>query len=115
MDHETNFDDLVELFEAQDAAMPAEPFVNSVMRPIHRRHRLRQAMLFGAGGIGVGAAVSQLLSWSQKLDTTGTLVDTTIVTIRDLIENVSDVPAMWLGVALVITVMFAMMITLERA
>ena len=38
----------------------SEAFVQRVMTPIGKRSRWRTPLLFGAGGIGVGAALSQI-------------------------------------------------------
>ncbi|MEL6861727.1 MAG: hypothetical protein AAGL11_07805 [Pseudomonadota bacterium] len=60
MQSEDRHDDLTTLFERQDEALQSEAFVERVMTPIYRRARWRAPFLFGAGGIGVGAALSQV-------------------------------------------------------
>ena len=60
MQSEEKYDDLTALFEAQDAALESDVFVDRVMQPIRKRARWRGPLLFGAGGIGVGAALSQI-------------------------------------------------------
>ena len=60
MQSEEKYDDLTALFEAQDEALESEAFVDRVMQPIRKRARWRGPLLFGAGGIGVGAALSQI-------------------------------------------------------
>ena len=60
MQTEERYDDLTALFEGQDEALQNEVFVQSVMKPIRRRSRWRAPLLFGAGGIGLGAALSQI-------------------------------------------------------
>lgn len=60
MEHEERYDDLSALFEAQDDALHSEAFVDRVMSPIRKRSRWRTPLLFGAGGIGIGAALSQI-------------------------------------------------------
>lgn len=59
MQDEQSYDDLTTMFERQDEVLRSDGFVDDVMRPIHRRARWRAPLLFGAGGIGVGAAISQ--------------------------------------------------------
>lgn len=60
MQTEERYDDLTALFKAQDDALKNDVFVDRVMRPIHKRSRWRGPLLFGAGGLGLGAAVSQV-------------------------------------------------------
>jgi len=60
MQTEERYDDLTVLFEAQDDALQNEVFVEQVMKPIRRRSRWRAPLLFGAGGIGLGVALSQI-------------------------------------------------------
>ena len=60
MQSDEKYDDLTALFEAQDDGLKNEVFVKSVMQPIRRRSRWRTPILFGAGGVGLGAAVSQI-------------------------------------------------------
>lgn len=60
MQTEERYDDLTALFEAQDEALQNDVFVEQVMKPIRRRSRWRAPLLFGAGGIGLGAALSQI-------------------------------------------------------
>lgn len=60
MQPEETYDDLTELFAAQDDALQTEAFVERVMQPIAKTSRWRTPLLFGAGGIGLGAALSQM-------------------------------------------------------
>ena len=60
MQTEDRYDDLTALFEAQDDALQSEAFVERVMQPVRKRTRWRTPLLFGAGGIGIGAALSQI-------------------------------------------------------
>lgn len=115
MRDETNFEDLTTLFQAEDDAFTADDFVSRVMRPIRQRARWRQALLFGAGGVGIGAAVSQILSWASGLDVSTSVADTTAVTIRQLMANVAGLPDVWLLAGGVMIVCIAAMAILERA
>ena len=60
MQSDERYDDLTELFAAQDEALQSEAFVKAVMQPAPKRSRWRTPLLFGAGGLGLGAALSQL-------------------------------------------------------
>ncbi len=60
MQSEDRPDDLTALFEAQDDALQSEAFIKRVMQPIRKRSRWRSPLLFGAGGLGVGAMLSQI-------------------------------------------------------
>ena len=60
MQNDETYDDLTALFEAQDDGLQNEVFVKTVMQPIRRRNRWRTPILFGAGGIGLGAALSEI-------------------------------------------------------
>ncbi|MEO0607928.1 MAG: hypothetical protein AAFY82_06825 [Pseudomonadota bacterium] len=60
MQTDETYDDLTELFAAQDDALQSEAFVDAVMQPVRKRSRWRAPLLFGAGGLGLGAALSQI-------------------------------------------------------
>lgn len=60
MQTEDTYDDLAAQFAAHNSALESEAFVEKVMQPVRKRVRWRTPLLFGAGGIGVGAALSQI-------------------------------------------------------
>lgn len=60
MTSDERHDDLTALFKAQDDALQSDAFVDRVMTPIYKRARWRTPLLFGAGGLGIGAALSQI-------------------------------------------------------
>ena len=60
MTSDERHDDLTALFEAQDEALQSDAFIDRVMSPIYKRARWRTPLLFGAGGLGIGAALSQI-------------------------------------------------------
>jgi hypothetical protein len=60
MQNDERYEDLTALFEAQDEGLQKEVFVKNVMKPIRRRSRWRTPILFGAGGVGLGAALSEI-------------------------------------------------------
>ena len=60
MSDEENYEDLTALFESQDTAFDAGPFVQDVMAPIRKISKWRVPFLFGAAGLGLGAAISQV-------------------------------------------------------
>ena len=67
MTSDEKYDDLTALFEAQDDALQSDAFVDRVMTPIYKRARWRTPLLFGAGGLGIGAALSQIGGLWQAL------------------------------------------------
>lgn len=60
MQTEDRYDDLSALFESQDEVLQSDGFVDHVMDKVQRRSRWRAPLLFGAGGLGIGAAISQI-------------------------------------------------------
>ena len=74
MNTDENFDDLRLMFEAQDGALQDEAFVQRATQRLGRRARWRSPLLFGAAGLGVGAALSQAGGlWSALVSRTPTL------------------------------------------
>ena len=114
MEHDEQYEDLTALFEAQDDALQSEAFVQRVMAPIKRRSRWRTPLLFGAGGIGIGAALSQIGGvWelvkarAPELDVTFETVPATPVTF--------DMQSAWLAATVLIVVACAAIVATERA
>jgi len=114
MEHEERYEDLTALFEAQDEALQSDAFVDRVMTPIKKRSRWRTPLLFGAGGIGIGAALSQIGGlWelvkarTPELDVTFETVPTTPVSF--------DMQSIWLAAAVVIVLACAAIVATERA
>jgi hypothetical protein len=114
MEHDEQYEDLTALFEAQDDALQSEAFVQRAMAPIKRRSRWRTPLLFGAGGIGIGAALSQIGGvWelvkarAPELDVTFESVPTTPVTF--------DMQSAWLAATVLIVMACAAIVATERA
>jgi hypothetical protein len=114
MQTEERYDDLTDLFETQDAVLQSDGFVADVMDQIPRRARWRAPLLFGAGGIGVGAALSQI----------GGLTDLIKLRAPDLTVSFSGVatsqvhletPSLWIGLAAIIVLGCAALVMSEKA
>ncbi len=111
-----NHDDLTELFTAQDETFASDEFAASVMAPIRRRARYRQAILFGAGGLGLGAAVSQLVSLIGSWQPARIETQSTLALVQDRIAALSSsIEPIWLITAGMVAVCVAMMAAMERA
>lgn len=114
MEQEERYEDLTALFEAQDEALQSEAFVQRVMTPVKRRSRWRTPLLFGAGGVGIGAALSQIgglwelvKAQTPDLDVTFEAVPATSVSF--------DMQSVWLAAAVVIVLACAAIVATERA
>lgn len=116
MSIEDNYDDLTALFEAQDAALEPDAFVAQVMKPIRKRARWRTPFLFGAGGLGLGAAVSQLSVVLAKLPVPNTpSIDVSIGRAQQSVTDLSSVNPMWALAAGVVVVCLGFITLSERA
>jgi len=114
MEHEERYDDLTALFEAQDEALQSESFVERVMAPVKTRSRWRTPLLFGAGGIGIGAALSQIGGLWELLRTQAPALDVSFETVPS--AQVSfDMQSMWIIAAFVIVLACAAIVVTERA
>lgn len=114
MEHDEHYQDLTALFEAQDGALESDAFVQRVMTPIKKRSRWRTPLLFGAGGVGIGAALSQIGGlWdvvkarTPELDVTFDTVPATSVSF--------DLQSAWLVAAVLIVIACAAIVATERA
>lgn len=114
MEQEERYEDLTALFEAQDEALQSDAFVSRVMTPIKKRSRWRTPLLFGAGGIGIGAALSQigavwdlLKARTPELDVTFDAVPAT--------EMTMDMQSLWVVAAIVIMLACAAIVATEKA
>ena len=113
MEQDERYDDLTALFEAQDEALQSDAFVARVMTPISKRSRWRTPLLFGAGGVGIGAALSQIGGiWDLLKSRTPALevsFDTTAAAEMSL-----DMQSMWVLAAIVIVLSCAAIVASER-
>lgn len=114
MEHDEQYQDLTALFEAQDDALQSDAFVQRVMTPIKKRSRWRTPLLFGAGGVGIGAALSQIGGlWdlvkarTPELDVTFDAVPASSVSF--------DTQSVWLVAAVLIVIACAAIVATERA
>ena len=116
MTSEHDHSDLTELFTAEDDALASEAFIKSVMAPIRKRARARQALLFGAGGIGIGAALSQLAAFAGTWESSGSTARDAMPSLQDqLVGLTSTIDPIWLLTAGMIALCVALMAVLERA
>nr|WP_070958831.1 hypothetical protein [Hyphomonas sp. Mor2] len=115
MEHEEQYEDLTTLFEAQDDALQSEAFVARVMSPIkQKRSRWRTPLLFGAGGIGVGAALSQIGGVLDLLKARAPELDVTFDTMPSAQIGL-ETPSLWVIATVVIIVACAAIVAAERA
>ncbi len=114
MEHEETYDDLTRMFEAQDEALQSEAFVDRVMAPVKKRSRWRTPLLFGAGGIGIGAALSQIGGLWDVLKAQAPAPDVRFETVPTAQVSV-DMQSMWVAAAVVIVLACAAIVATERA
>jgi len=113
VDEET-YDDLTALFEAQDDALQSDAFVARVMKPVRKRSRWRTPLLFGAGGIGIGAALSQIGGLLDLLKTQTPAIDVSLETLPTA-QIGFEVQSMWVAAVLVMILSCAAILATERA
>ena len=119
MQMDEKYDDLTALFETQDEGLKNEVFVKNVMQPIRRRNRWRAPILFGAGGVGFGTALSQIGGvWSYLKAQTPTRFET------DFSASLNNLPtadftletaSVWMIAAVFMIMMCAVLVMTERA
>lgn len=113
------YDDLTALFEAQDEALQNEVFVKQVMKPIRRRSRWRAPLLFGAGGIGLGAALSQIGGvWDAIKAQAPTSIDADLSLSLDALPSAQvalDTQSIWVIAAALMVLSCAVLVMTERA
>ena len=114
MEHEERYDDLTALFEAQDDALQSDAFVARVMAPIEKKSRWRTPLLFGAAGIGIGAAVSQIGGLWDVLKARTPALDVSFDTVQSAQVDV-DLQSVWVAAAVVIILSCAAIVVSERA
>ena len=114
MEQEERYDDLTALFEAQDDALHSDAFVARVMTPIKKRSRWRTPLLFGAGGVGIGAALSQIGGIWELLKSRTPELDVTFDTIPAA-EMSIDPQSIWVVAAILIVLASAAIVATERA
>ncbi|MDG1826906.1 MAG: hypothetical protein P8H62_11640 [Henriciella sp.] len=116
MQTEDNYTDLTALFEAQDASLDADTFVAEVMKPIRNRARWRTPLLFGAGGLGLGAAVSQISVVLSELPVPSTPnIDVSLSAAQESVSSLANVNPVWALAAGVVIVCLGFITLTERA
>ena len=119
MQTDERYEDLTALFEAQDEALQNEVFVEQVMKPIRRRSRWRAPLLFGAGGVGFGAALSQIGGlWEAVKAQTPTSFEADLsVSLESLptAQLAVDTQSIWLIAAGLVVISCAVLVMTERA
>ena len=115
MEHEEQYEDLTALFEAQDDALQSDAFVARVMTPVRKkRARWRTPLLFGAGGIGVGAALSQIGGVWDLLKARSPALDLTFESMPAAQVGL-ETQSIWVIATVVIIVACAAIVATERA
>lgn len=115
MQTEENYDDLTTLFEAQDDALQNEIFVDRVMQPIRKRSRWRAPLLFGAGGLGVGAALSQMGGLFDAVNARAASLTQSVDQVGFRTWDTPAIDALWIGAIAVVVVSCLAVVMTERA
>ena len=119
MQNNETYDDLTALFEAQDEGLQNEVFVKNVMQPIRRRSRWRTPILFGAGGVGLGAALSEIGGlWTYLQAQTPTRFEADFSVSLNALPSANvamDVTSVWIIAAVVMIMTCAVLVMTERA
>lgn len=119
MQTEERYDDLTALFEAQDDALQNDVFVEQVMKPIRRRSRWRAPLLFGAGGIGLGAALSQIGGvWDAVKAQASASIEADLSLSLDALPSAQvaiDTQSIWVIAVALMVVSCAVLVISERA
>ncbi|MEO1189841.1 MAG: hypothetical protein AAFW60_12290 [Pseudomonadota bacterium] len=115
MQTEENHDDLTRLFEAQDDALQNEIFVDRVMRPIRKRTRWRAPLLFGAGGLGVGAALSQMGGLFDAVNARAARLTQSVDQVGFRAWEAPTLDALWIGAIAVVAISCLAVVMTERA
>ncbi|MEO1322370.1 MAG: hypothetical protein AAFV59_05125 [Pseudomonadota bacterium] len=114
MQTEETYDDLTALFAEQDEALQNEAFVEQVMQPIRRRTRWRAPLLFGAGGLGVGAALSQIGGLLDAVQVRVAGVKQTVTQASTTSWDVMAVDPLWIGALALMLVSCVAIVATER-
>lgn len=115
METDERYDDLTALFEAQDAALENDAFVEQVMRPIHKRARWRAPLLFGAGGVGLGAAVSQMGGLISAIRTQTAELNASWQPVDVSLWERAAADPIWIAAIVIVIISCAAIIATERA
>lgn len=115
MQSEEKYDDLTTLFAESDEALQNDVFVKQVMQPIRRRTRWRTPLLFGAGGIGVGAAVSQASGLIDLFRARSTSIEVTLQPVDMTLFQTAMTQPLSVAVAAMVILSCAAIIMTERA
>jgi len=115
MQTEEKYDDLTALFAAQDETLQSEAFVDRVMQPIQKRARWRGPLLFGAGGLGVGAALSQMGGLLEALNVRAANLSVSFDQVQTLSFDMMSTDTLWLAAMLIVVASCAAIVVTERA
>lgn len=115
MQTEETYDDLTALFEAQDETLHSDAFVDRVMQPIQKRARWRGPLLFGAGGLGVGAAISQIGGLMEALNGRVTALNLSFSQVQTPSVDIMSADTLWIAAILIMVVSCAAIVVTERA
>lgn len=115
MQTEEKYDDLTALFEAQDETLHSDAFVDRVMQPIQKRSRWRGPLLFGAGGLGIGAAVSQVGGLLEAVNVPAVKLSLTFDQVETPSWDLISGSPLWIGAIAIVIASCAAIIATERA
>lgn len=117
MQTEDRYDDLSALFHAQDEALQNDAFVERVMQPIRKRARWRGPLLFGAGGLGVGAALSQMGGLFDAVNARAARLSQSVGEMQGQTQawDGLSVDPLWIGAIAVVAISCIAIVATERA
>lgn len=114
MQTEDRYDDLSTLFESQDEVLQSEGFVDHVMDKVQRRSLWRAPLLFGAGGLGIGAAISQISGLAGILQVPAPDLTLSLQGIQTTQVSM-DAQSMMMAAAVIVVLSCAAMVMSEKA
>ena len=115
MQTEERYDDLSALFEREDDAIGDDAFVERVMQPIRKRKRWRTPLLFGAGGLGLGAALSQAGDLLSQLSVDMTNFNVRVDQVHSVRLELGATEPIWFAAVAVMLISCVAIFAMERA
>ena len=112
---EQDYSDLSLMFEAEDRALEAAPFVEGVMKRVKRTTRIRRLVLASVGGVGALIAGLQLPGLLAGWAGVDTGVTEAITLARTEVGEVAATNPLWMMVACVVALSVFAVSAMERA
>lgn len=114
MQTEDNYQDLTDMFAAQDEALQSDAFVDTLMTRVQKRSRWRTPLLFGAAGFGLGVALTQIGGLLDAIAARTPKIDVSIDTLQSAQFSLQT-PSMWVIGAVIVVAGCAAILATERA